>query len=197
MSRKKIVRRFWRSDNVTTVMPEVTAVAIDSSVEGGTLEMTYATLLMVALGSTFLDVTVDLRLLQEMDVEFLDERLPSLYHTTWMEEGLKKQPGTFCSPYQVPPSDLLVDETFTETGRDRCQFKAVAYKLAGKVQKNCNVEYVEVPVDQIDLLTSMVGTLTITIDQGSYTVEAGGLFAEDKHIVAAIRRLEERKASRG
>jgi hypothetical protein len=97
-------------------------------------------------------------------------------------------------PMHVPEHSLLVDETIEHVEANMLRVKLVAYKFSGNLQNDKGIDYQLVPEDEIDLLTSMVGTMTVTVgvdndSKAVLDVSVDGLFAEDPATAEAVSKM--------
>lgn len=198
----RIVRRFWRGSDVTCILPEVLAFSMDGypKSKDRTLLGAYSAHVIQGTSQVWATTLKDIDVLKTAGIDLVgDPREPALFHATWIEEVMKKAPGNFVSPTEIPVCDLLLDERIVSSGVDGIQVKIVAYKLDFTDPKKDNgVEYVTVPTDEINMLMSMVGTLTITLSMaGRSFVEPNGIFADNREVLDIAARLKAMLGDRG
>lgn len=184
----RIIRRFHRPTNVTTAMPACVALAMDT--RGGlkkTEAMAYVGLAATNLGITYMKFREDQGIISKAqtmypDADFsLTGKLPSMMHTLWMDHAYRGVPGALVDSRTCPQHDLLIDETVEALDVAHVRFTATAFRLGLETRHDeTNVEVVDIPADDIDLMMGMVGSVTIEIKQGKISFDVLGEFAEPK-----------------
>jgi hypothetical protein len=189
----RIIRRLNRPDNVTEAMPESVALAMDTRGKKSA-PLAYVGLSFTNLGLTFMKFQEDQYIIsqaadQNPDMDLgMEGKLPSMFHTLWVDNSYRKVPGSLVGTMVCPQHDLLIDEQVSVISETHITFKATAYDLGLKSRRDItNVEVVDIPVEEIELLMNMSGSLSIDIDDGKITFTALGIFGGKKCLEIANR----------
>jgi len=184
----RIIRRISRPETVTQALPDNIAVAMDARARSGKSDvLAYTGLTATNLGMCYMKFMEDQVMISraraanpDMDLD-MDGKIPSMLFTLWLENAFKSAPGALVDPMTCPVHDMLVDEFIHAEDEHVVTFKAVAYKLDLEPRKDqTNVEVVDLPMDEVDMLMGMIGTLEIRVDHGAFTYEVTGCFTEEK-----------------
>ena len=182
----RIIRRLARPDNVTQAMPEHIAVAMDTRGKKSAA-LAYTGLTFTNLGLTYMKFQEDQYIISQaaaqnpdMDLD-MDGKLSSMFHTLWVDNAYRQVPGSLVDPSTCPQHDLMIDEHIDTISETHIRFKATAYDLSLDTRRDSSgVEVVDIPKDEVELLMSMVGSVTVEINDGKISFHGLGVFAGKK-----------------
>lgn len=200
MKSNRIIRRTGRPAGATQALPDCIAMAMDSKADDETALLTaYVGLTVANLGIVFMRQQSDTVLVRKAALasgqsDPTGSKQTSMLHTLWLDLGYKQVPGALVDPYVVPPHALLLDETLVSAGPRSCTFTVTAYRLDQTTRKDENdVDVVDVPVDPVDMMLSLAGSMEIRIEAGGcLAIEPLGCFAEPglEKVLAQSRKLD-------
>jgi hypothetical protein len=188
-SPEKIVRRVWRPESASRVVPECSAHTLITNPEF-TNEFAIATVAIEDAVKGYAGAKGAIEMAQEIAGEDRSESFSAIAMSGMLKETSDMQIP--CDPYIVPSHNLLVDQFLQEAGPDKMVLKLVAYKLSASkfIDKGCDV--MSVPKDDIELMLCCVGTFTVTVLDGRrIEAQAEGIFADDPTVMLGVNSLNE------
>jgi hypothetical protein len=190
----RIIRRLSRPENVTQALPDVQAICMDSRSDKNAL-VAYVGITCTNLGISYMKYIEDQHMLEKAKKQFpdipldMDGKLPSMVHTLWLDNGYRQCPGAIVDAQVCPPHDFLMDEAVEAISEDHMRFKVTLYRLGLETRKDAtNVDVVDIPMDEVELMMGMSGSLTIDIEGGRMTYECLGDFSEST-VEEAVKRI--------
>lgn len=187
----KIMRRVWRPDNVSKAVPECTAHMLVSNGNASDV-FTVASIAVEDVTEAYIRACEEFDMAKAMGFE--DESVWPTVAMVSMLRNLGNEVGIPSDPYVTPVHDMLIDQYMQEASRQRTTVKVVAYRMDLERQRDHGMDCLYLPKDDIDILLSVVGTITVSVvydaekERPTFEVVPEGIFAEDKEVLEAIKR---------